>query len=95
MMIAVHGAEGRYLTRKRKVRKMAILEDNSPAMIELEKLVDKVGLRNVIYGLAYIAGQKADHLRSNWQDEAAAQAWEADARKLDTFALKLSHTIIG
>lgn len=62
---------------------MSILEDGTPDFIALELLVDRVGLRNVIYALSLIADHKADHIRSNWQDEALAKLWEHDARILD------------
>jgi hypothetical protein len=61
----------------------AILEDGSPSFIALEALVDRVGLRNVIYALSLIASHKADHIRANWQDEALAKLWEHDAKILD------------
>jgi hypothetical protein len=73
---------------------MAILEKNGPAMQGLESLIDQVGLRNVVYALALISAEKAEHLRSNWQDDASARVWDSDARKLDSCAAKLSRTII-
>jgi hypothetical protein len=57
--------------------------EGTEAMFALEAMVDKVGLRNVVHALAHIANAKADHLRSNWQDHAAARAWENDAYKLE------------
>lgn len=38
----------------------------------LEGLIDKHGLANVINGLACICSGKADHIESNWQDQALA-----------------------
>ena len=63
--------------------------EGTPAMVELEGMVDKVGLSNVLYALAHIACAKADHLQSNWQDKAGAKAWQSDARKLDAFAARI------
>jgi hypothetical protein len=60
-----------------------ILEDGAPEFVVLETLVDRVGLRNVLYALALIARHKAEHIRSNWQDEALANLWEHDAKILD------------
>ena len=44
--------------------------------MELENLVDQAGLYNVLAALVTICESKADHLRSTWQDEGAARAWE-------------------
>ena len=63
--------------------------EGTPAMVELETMVDKVGLSNVLYALSHIAGAKAEHLQVNWQDKAGARAWMNDARKLDAFAAKI------
>jgi hypothetical protein len=49
----------------------------------LEDIVDRSGLANVLGGLAYIAREKADHLRSNWQDEKSARGWDQLAHVLD------------
>lgn len=59
------------------------LEDGTPAFVNLELLVDRVGLQNVIYALALIARLKAEHIRHDWQDEALANLWEHDAKILD------------
>lgn len=69
---------------------MAILEDNSEAMLALEALVDQVGTRNVIFALAKIAQGKAEHLKSNWQDYAGAARWTRSASKLEACANKLA-----
>jgi hypothetical protein len=53
----------------------AYLSDNSPAMLVLEGIVDRVGLRNVLYALEHICHAKAQHLEANWQDEASAKVW--------------------
>ena len=37
--------------------------EGTPAMVELESMVDKVGLSNVLYALAHIAFMKAEHLQ--------------------------------
>ena len=41
--------------------------ENSPAMLELEGMVDRVGIRNVLYALAKICDGKAEHVASMWQ----------------------------
>lgn len=60
-----------------------ILEDGAPDFVVLELLVDRVGLRNVLYALALISRHKAEHIRTNWNDEALANLWEHDAEILD------------
>jgi hypothetical protein len=64
---------------------MVILEQNSEAMLVLEALVDKVGMRNVVYALA-----KADHIRADWQDIGFARMWQNNANKLDRYAAGLT-----
>jgi hypothetical protein len=49
--------------------------ENSPAMLELESMVDRVGIRNVLYALAKICDGKAEHVASMWQDTATSQVW--------------------
>jgi hypothetical protein len=56
--------------------------DGSPAMLELESMVDEVGMRNVLWALAHIADGKADHVENNWQDRQLARVWLKAARKL-------------
>lgn len=67
---------------------MAYFEENSEAMNQLEAMVDKVGMANVLYALAHISAAKADHLETNWQDRSGAQWWTARANKLNTLAAK-------
>ena len=45
----------------------------------LEALIDQHGLSAVIYAIAVICMEKAEHLSSNWQDKLSAAAWEADS----------------
>jgi hypothetical protein len=44
--------------------------EGSEAMLQLEAMVDKVGLRNVMWALQSIAYAKAGHIQVNWQDTA-------------------------
>lgn len=45
-------------------------------MVQIELIVDKIGMAGVTGLLAEICSEKAEHLRSSWQDEAAARDWE-------------------
>jgi hypothetical protein len=49
----------------------------------IEQMIDRLGTRGVLEIIASIAHDKADHLRSNWQDEGAARQWERDARTIE------------
>jgi hypothetical protein len=68
----------------------AYFQEGSEAMLALEAMVDRVGLRNVVYALSHIACEKGIHVRANWQDRALARRWEMDSRKLDLFAKRLN-----
>lgn len=52
----------------------------------LEALVDRHGLTHILTGLSLICGEKAEHIRENWQDRTTAKAWDADSRTLDKAA---------
>ena len=57
----------------------------------LEKLIDAHGLMEVIEALAVIAGEKAEHVRVNWQDSSLAESWHRDAAHLEKVALRLEN----
>lgn len=46
----------------------------------LEQLIDTHGLDRVLTALEKVCGEKAEHLRTNWQDHAAAKEWERQGR---------------
>ncbi len=48
---------------------------NTSEKLELETLIDRCGLSSVLMALSEICGEKADHIRSNWQDEHLARDW--------------------
>lgn len=45
-------------------------------MEHLERMIDSYGLEGVLYAIGDICADKADHIRSNWQDEGMAKFWE-------------------
>ncbi len=51
---------------------MAQITDTVEAV---EALVDKHGLQHVLTALELMCGEKAAHLRANWQDRASARTW--------------------
>ena len=54
--------------------------------LTLEQIVDATNLSDVLAALAEICYGKAEHLRSNWQDESAAKAWQKAANRVDDYA---------
>lgn len=58
----------------------------------LEEVIDSVGLAQTVELLIAICYGKAEHLRTNWQDESAAKRWERDALTLDRIVGKLDAT---
>ena len=63
--------------------------EGTEAMIALEAMVDTAGLRNVVWALAHICWDKAEHVETNWQDDQLARDWNANAAMLDSSAAKL------
>lgn len=50
---------------------------------ELEGLVDASSLAEVLQTLASIARDKAEHIRTNWQDRQTAALWDRSAKRID------------
>ena len=42
---------------------------------ELESLIDTHGMVNIMLALVHIADEKAEHVKSNWQDLELSDAW--------------------
>jgi len=80
-------------TEAQKFLSLVSPQGQGPAQTEgkiddaLEALVDKASLGDIITALEDICYGKADHLRSNWQDEAAAKDWEKAGKALDRLTL--------
>ena len=49
----------------------------------LESILDQYTMTTMIDFLASIADAKAEHIRSNWQDEPLARMWERLSKVLD------------
>lgn len=62
--------------------------DGTPAMVELEKMIDKVGIRNVLFAMGRICVCKEDHIRANWQDDRLANQWVNAGKQLSDFGCK-------
>ena len=65
---------------------MPYFAEGTEAMLQLEAMVDRVGLANVLFALEHICGAKAEHIRTNWQDRVTAKAWDSDARAMQRAA---------
>ena len=50
--------------------------------LQLENILDSAGLSKLLERLAIVCHEKADHLRTNWQDYEAALNWEAAGSKI-------------
>ncbi len=58
---------------------------------ELEAWIDSQGLVYVTTLLETICNEKAEHIRSNWQDTITAKPWDRDASKLMFLSRKLEN----
>lgn len=52
----------------------------------LEKMIDAGSLAGVLENLEAVCHEKAEHLRTNWQDDGAARQWEYVARQISKAA---------
>jgi hypothetical protein len=87
--VVVVGAVGYYLVSKRRSPAMAGLGALLPTteVETLERLMDRSGgVSDIFETMEHIANEKADHVRSNWQDEQLAKRWEAFGRKMARMA---------
>lgn len=60
----------------------------SEFLTELELQIDYRGLDVVLAELSLVCGEKAEHVRHNWQDNTLAAIWANADRALD----KLAHS---
>jgi hypothetical protein len=59
----------------------------------MESLIDRVGMYETLSLVAAICGEKAAHIRENWQDDSAAKWWDklgAALTELDDLASTVS-----
>lgn len=60
------------------------------ALRDLEAMVDRYSLSDVLSVLMEICDGKAEHLAVNWQDHAAAKQWARCAVVLDSAAAQVA-----
>jgi len=58
----------------------------------MDALLDDLTLAGVLDALASACREKAEHLRSNWQDEASARVWDREARQIDKLTMRQVRT---
>lgn len=80
-----------YTTDRFRQERERSMHPLTPDQLEyLEMLIDEHNLDVVLDGLASICHEKAEHVRSNWQDKAGARAWTANAKAIERIKL---HTV--
>jgi hypothetical protein len=57
--------------------------------LELELMVDRHGVKEVLWMLARVCADKADRLKVDWQYEGSAKQWERRMDKIESVASKL------
>lgn len=50
---------------------------------DLELLIDRTSATEVLIALCEICGDKAEHIRENWQDDETCKPWDKAAAVLD------------
>ena len=67
--------------------------DDRNRPVRLEAMVDRDGLDGVLDALAGICGEKAEHLRTNWQDKGAARTWDRWGARIAKLAARVPAAI--
>lgn len=64
---------------------------------EIESVIDRVGLPDMISIMADVCVAKADHIDTNWQDRALARVWDRASKALDKLSATraIKDTILG
>lgn len=52
----------------------------------IEALIDRTSLAAVLESIATIAGEKSEHIASNWQDAGLARVWRMASLAIDNAA---------
>lgn len=56
---------------------------------QIEAIIDRTSVVEVLALIADICSEKADHIRSNWQDRRTAAVWDRAARTVIAAANKV------
>lgn len=69
------------------------MDNQKPLLITsrlIEQLIDMLGTDQLLHGIAQVCFEKAEHIRTNWQDQELAQLWDKRADKITSLANKLT-----
>lgn len=61
---------------------MSLKQSHNQNLDTLEKMIDENTIIEVLDLLAEVCSAKADHVRTNWQDETLGQAWDESAARI-------------
>lgn len=53
---------------------------------QIEAMIDQASVLDVLTALEIVCGEKADHIRANWQDKVLANAWDRASKVCGTAA---------
>lgn len=67
------------------------MADTKELMIELESMIDSIGLQGIAILISEICNEKADHINHNWQDTELARTWKKDGNKFSWLVGKLAN----
>ena len=56
----------------------------------LEEIIDSSSLRQLVSALVQLAHEKAEHIRTNWQDRPLANDWNRAGNLLETLEDRLT-----
>jgi hypothetical protein len=62
------------------------MTDRPNISAEIERLIDASSLLDVLTALECVCGEKAEHIRHNWQDKTTARPWDKASRAFGKLA---------
>lgn len=71
------------------------MHDEKETKIEIEQMIDALGMFRVLGLLSEICYEKAEHIRSNWQDSNMARSWDRAGEYLDRVRITKRITEVG
>lgn len=60
---------------------------------DLERLIDRHGLGNLLKGIAHICADKSEHVLTAWQDRQTSRAWDKAEIKIYNLSESLSDLV--
>lgn len=67
------------------------MTEKSDELEKLEMMIDHSSLLHIVSGLVTICFEKAEHVRSIYDDRELAKTWEQDAKQLEKALGKLNN----